>query len=129
MLDARERANFHLKRLQKSDWPFFLCMHHGKIMYADDLLNDIRNVVNTDDAPYDKLSIIKEKLSSFVPSKEMLHAIAIIRRLNMYEKIFVHSVTHGGKPLNSVSPKELRAMIILLGELEQSLQYLRHEVG
>ena len=129
LLDARERANFHLKRLQKSDWPFFLCMHHGKIMYADDLLNDIRNVVNTDDAPYDKLSIIKEKLSSFVPSKEMLHAIAIIRRLNMYEKIFVHSVTHGGKPLNSVSPKELRAMIILLGELEQSLQYLRHEVG
>ena len=59
----------------------------------------------------------------------MTHVIALIRRLNMYEKLFVHSVTHGGKTLPYISAKELRAVIILLGELEQSLQYLKHEVG
>lgn len=129
LLDARERANFHLMRLQKPDHPFFLRMKKGNIIYADDLLADILNILNTDDAPADKLHIIKDKLAAFTPSNDMTHVIALIRRLNMYEKLFVHSVTHGGKTLPYISAKELRAVIILLGELEQSLQYLKHEVG
>ena len=59
----------------------------------------------------------------------MRKAVSLIRRLNMYEKLFVHSVTHGGKPLTQIHDKELRAVIVLLGELEHSVQYLRHEVG
>lgn len=129
LLDARERANFHLMRLQKPGHPFFLRMHKGQIMYADDLLADILNVVNADGSPGGKLRVIKDKLAAFTPSGEMTNVISLIRRLNMYEKLFVHSVTHGGKPLHSVSAKELRAVIILMGELEQSLQYLRHEIG
>ena len=129
LLDARERANFHLRRLQSDGSPFYLRMHKGRIMYADDLLEDILTVVNTDGRNSAKLRAIQDKLAAFTPSTEMTHTVALIRRLNMYEKLFIHGVTHGGKPLPSISAKELRAVIVLLGELEQSVQYFRHEVG
>lgn len=130
LLDARERANFHLKRLQSDGNPFFLRMRNGKIMYADDLLSDILAVVNAEGKPATaKLKDIDSKLAAFTPSAEMRKAVSLIRRLNMYEKLFVHSVTHGGKPLTQIHDKELRAVIVLLGELEHSVQYLRHEVG
>ena len=125
-----ERANFHLKRLQSDGNPFFLRMRNGRIMYADDLLSDILAVVNAEGKPAtDKLKDIDSKLAAFTSSSEMRKAVSLIRRLNMYEKLFVHSVTHGGKPLTQIHDKELRAVIVLLGELEHSVQYLRHEVG
>ena len=130
LLDARERANFHLKRLQREGTPFFLRMTKGKIIYADDLLSEILNVVKAEGkSAAAKLSIINSKIAALTPSTEMQKAVSIIRRLNMYEKLFVHSVTHGGKPLSLIQDKELRAVIVLLCELEQSVDFLKHEVG
>ena len=53
----------------------------------------------------------------------------VTSRLHLYEKLFVHGSAHGGKAITAVTNKELCAVIHLVGELEQSVNRLKGEVG
>ena len=129
LLDARERANFFLKRLKAADRPFYLRMHAGKPEYADDLVDYIMKVVNGSGSPESKITAIKSRMECFSNSTEMTRLMEIAARLNMYEKLFAHGATHGGKPFNAIYDNELKAAAVLLCEMENTICYFMSQIG
>lgn len=129
LLDARERANFFMKRLKAGNRPFFLRMHDGKPEYADDLVGDIMKVIDGSGTPADKIAAIKNKMECWSSSTDMSRLMEIANKLNMYEKLFAHGATHGGKPLTVIYHHELKAAAVLLCEMEKTIHYYKSHIG
>ena len=129
LLDARERANFYLKQLQNDKKSIFLRMDGSGVKHADDLVESILSTLQSDTSPDSKLQSIKDQIANYTQGTDTQSVLPLISRLHLYEKLFVHGSAHGGKAIAAVTNKELCAVIHLVGELEQSVNRLKGEIG
>lgn len=115
-------------RLVKPE-PLYVRKHNGKMYDANDLVTEIKLIADGADTPAVKVQKITDEIAKYSTNADFLKIIDIVREFHFYEKMLIHSLSHGSAPMPNFNQKEVESAMNLLEILEKEINSFRNTPG
>lgn len=125
---AIEESKCLIDQLKEENAPLYFKCDHNKVLRGDNLAKSISEIANNDESDANKIAAIKNEINGFTNNEDLTQAKAIIKEFRLYEKIFMHRLSHGSATIASFKPKEVRACISLLKSLEKRIKSIKRNI-
>lgn len=122
------RATELVSRLIKLE-PLYVYKHNRKLYDANDLVAEIRNVVNGADSDADKVQKITDEIQKYSTNADLQKIISFVKEFQFYEKVMIHSLSHGSTPMPNFNQKEVESAMNLLETIENEIKNFKNSVG
>ena len=109
--------------------PIYVSKYGGKIHGADDLVKSINDIANGTDTPAIKVNNIIAEIQKYSTNADLQKIIAFVKEFHFYEKIVIHSLSHGSAPMPNFNQTEVYGAMALLEKIEKEIKDLKNGVG
>lgn len=115
------RATDLVARLIKPE-PLYVYKHGGKLHGADDLVKVIQDIANGADSDADKVAKITSEIQKYATDVDLQKIINFVKEFHFYEKMMIHSLSHGAAPMPDFNQKEVVGAMTLLEKIEHEIK-------
>lgn len=125
---AIEESKCLIDQLKEKNAPIYFKCERKKVLRGDNLVKCISDIVDNEESDANKLAAIKSEINGFTNNEDLRQAKSIIKEFCLYEKIFMHRLSHGSATIASFKPKEVIACISLLKKLEKHIKSIKRNI-
>lgn len=122
------RATDLVARLIKPE-PLYIWKNKGKLNSANDLVKAIKDIADGTDTPADKVQKITDEIQKYSTNSDLLKIISIVKEFHFYEKMMIHSLSHGSTPMPHFNQKEVEGAMNLLESVEHEIKSFKNSLG
>lgn len=120
-----ELSNSIIKSLYNNKPQYFLKVG-DKISDANNLVEEICDIVQLKDSDKNKISHIKNRINDYTSNEDFCSLLSVIKEFTEIERHFIHGLSHSSTAgMPEFQQKEMKASILLLKKFEQGLKGLK----
>lgn len=109
--------------------PLYVYKSGGKLHGSDDLVKAIFDIANGDDSDADKVQKIIDEINKYSSNTDLQKIISFVKEFHFYEKMMIHSLSHGAVAMPNFNQKEVVASMTLLEKIENEIKSYRNSMG
>lgn len=109
--------------------PIYVYKHGGKLRDANDLVKTIKDIAQGADSDADKVHKITDEIEKYATNADLLKIIAFIKEFHFYEKMMIHSLSHGTAAMPNFNQKEVEGAMTLLEIIEHEIKSFKNKIG
>lgn len=113
--------------LQKND-RFYFRKYNKKLLDANNLVTIIIEILNGTETDAVKVSAISTEINKYHSDADVVKLFGFIKEFHYFEKIFIHSMSHGSAPMPTFVQKEVQAATHLLEQIEKQLSLIKNNI-
>ena len=115
-------------RLVKSE-SLYVKKHSGKLYDANDLVKAIKDIAEGTDTPADKVQKITDEIQKYSTNADLQKIVSFVKEFHFYEKMLIHSLSHGSAPMPNFNQKEVESAMNLLETIENEIKGFKNSLG
>lgn len=115
-------------RLVQSE-PIYVYKHSGKLRDANDLVKAIKDIVDGADTDAVKVQRITDEIEKYATNADLQKIIAFVKEFHFYEKMMIHSLSHGSAAMPNFNQKEVEGAMTLLEIIEHEIKSFKNKAG
>ena len=120
-----ELSNSIIKNLYNNKPQYFLKVG-DKISDANNLVQEIYDIVQLKKSDKNKISDIKNRINDYTNNEDFCSLLSVIKEFTEIERHFIHGLSHSSTAgMPEFQQKEMKASILLLKKFEQGLKGLK----
>lgn len=109
--------------------PIYIKKHKGKLYDANDLVKAIKDIADGTDTPADKVHKITDEIQKYSTNADLQKIISFVKEFQLYEKMIIHSLSHGSAPMPNFNQKEVESAMNFLETIENEINSFKNNVG
>lgn len=109
--------------------PIYIKKHKGKLYDANDLVKAIKDIADGTDTPADKVHKITDEIQKYSTNADLQKIISFVKEFQFYEKMIIHSLSHGSAPMPNFNQKEVESAMNFLETIENEINSFKNNVG
>lgn len=117
-----------VSRLVQSE-SLYVYKNGGKLYGADDLVKAILDIANGADTDADKVQKIIDEIDKYSSNTDLQKIISFVKEFHFYEKMMIHSLSHGSVAMPNFNQKEVVASMTLLEKIEHEIKTYKNSMG
>lgn len=124
-----EDANVILARLIDKHKPVFLKQKSKKeMLWSNDLLDEIVNVLGSTQSYADKVTTIRDSITAYKHNySDMKKMVDLLKEMKMFQKVVLHQLSHGTGARPTFTQTEIEHCLTLLSRFELMVNKFRNE--
>lgn len=107
----------------------YIKKHKGKLYDANDLVKAIKDIADGTDTPADKVHKITDEIQKYSTNADLQKIISFVKEFQFYEKMIIHSLSHGSAPMPNFNQKEVENAMNFLETIENEINSFKNNVG
>lgn len=109
--------------------PIYIKKHKGKLYDANDLVKAIKDIADGTDTPADKVHKITDEIQKYSTNADLQKIISFVKEFQFYEKMIIHSLSHGSAPMPNFNQKEVESAMNFLETIENEIKGFKNSLG
>ena len=109
--------------------PLYVYKHNRKLYDANDLVSEICNIAASADSDADKVRKITDEIQKYSTNADLQKIISLVKEFQFYEKMVIHSLSHGSAPMPNFNQKEVESAMNLLETIENEIKTFKNSMG
>ena len=114
-------------RLVKPE-PLYVFRDGNKLCSSNDLVKEISKIANGADSDADKVQKITDEIQKYSTNADLQKIISFVKEFHFYEKMMIHSLSHGAAAMPSFNQKEVVASLTLLEKIEHEIKNFQNSM-
>jgi len=125
--EVHEATNLVARLVQPE--PIYVYKHGGKLRDANDLVKAIKGIADGADTDAVKVQRITDEIEKYATNADLQKIIAFVKEFHFYEKMMIHSLSHGSAAMPNFNQKEVTAAMTLLEIIENEIKSFKNKAG
>ena len=109
--------------------PIYVYKHGGKLRDANDLVKAIKGIADGADTDAVKVQRITDEIEKYATNADLQKIVAFVKEFHFYEKMMIHSLSHGSAAMPNFNQKEVTAAMTLLEIIENEIKSFKNKAG
>lgn len=127
-LNATTKAMDIISTILTGSNKFYFRTYQNKLLDANNLATDIKNIVNGPDSDSDKVTKISTEIEKYKTDADVTKLVNFIKEFQFYERLFIHSLAHGTAPMPTFIQKEVYASTFVIEKIENLIKSIKETI-
>ncbi len=109
--------------------PIYVYKHSGKLYDANDLVTAIKYIAGGADSDAGKVQKITDEIDKYATNADLQKIIVFVKEFHFYEKMMIHSLSHGSAVMPNFNQKEVEGAMTLLEKIDKEIKSFKNKMG